>query len=221
MMLKTFAAAIALVSIAACQPQGRTLAPTQGDAFLGAADAKVVLVEYGAPTCPACKSWHDQAWRTILDGYIDTNRIKFVWRELPSHNPPVDAAIFGIARCVGGPDFFRVMDEAFVRQMDIERASRSAEGPRAALVSLGSEFGLSAAQVETCISDPALVQRIFEVQEMATADGVNGTPTFLLNDVLIDDPRPASLAARIDAALAAVEGTPAPATPAPTPAAPQ
>lgn len=214
-MLKTAAALLLIAGLAACQPQGaRTLAPTQGDAFLGAADAKVVVVEYGAPTCPGCKSWHDQFWSRMKTTYVDSNKIKFVWRELPSHNPPVDAAIFGIARCVGGAGYFEVLDAAFESQMAIEMASRSAAGPREELVKLGKKFTLSEAQTQACITDPKLVDRIYEVQEMADAKRVNSTPTFFINDVEVRDPRFESMQATIDALLA---GGPAPAQ-APAPA---
>lgn len=207
-MFKRLAAILLPIALAACQPQARTLAPTEGDAFLGPADAKVVVVEYGAPTCPACKSWHDQAWKQIRANYVDTGKIKFVFRELPSHNPPVDAAISGIARCVGGEGYFDVIDEAFVRQRAIDEASHGPEGPRAQLVSLGAKFGLNAAQTEACVSDPALFARIFEVQDMANRVGANGTPTFFINDRMVNDPRPAAFAAAIDAALAAAGETP-------------
>lgn len=209
-MLKRLAALVLPVvvtaALAACQPNARTLEPTQGDAFLGPADAKVVVVEYGAPSCPACKSWHDQAWAKIKTDYIDTGKIKFVFRELPSHNPPVDAAVAGIARCIGGTGYFDVIDEAFARQSAIDNASHGPEGPRAQLIALGQAVGLSAEQTQACISDPTLAKRVFEVQDMADRAGVNGTPTFFINDRMVNDPRPAAFTAAIDAAIAAAGG---------------
>ena len=101
MFLKSLGAALAAITLAAaCGPQARaTLTPLEGDSFVGPADAKVTVIEYGAPTCGACKSWHDQAWTQLKTSYIDSGKIKFVFREFPSHNPPVDAAIFSLARC--------------------------------------------------------------------------------------------------------------------------
>lgn len=218
-MLKALGAAIAALTLAsACGPQARgALTPLEGDAFLGAADAKVIVIEYGAPTCPGCKGWHVQNWAQLKSGYIDTNKIKFIFREFPSHNPPVDAAIFSLARCAGTADWFPLIDEAFARQEDIERASRSAAGPQQELISLGAKFRLSEDQVKACIKDPKNLQRIIDVQEAGFAKGVHSTPTFFLNDVEVADPRFASLSAQIDAVLggaapvAAPTETPAPA----------
>src|SRR5690349_19879410 len=114
MFLKSLAAAlIAGLALAACNSGGGSAtSTTEGDSFLGAADAKVTVVEYGARTCPICKAWHDDNWKQLKSAYIDTNKIKFVLRELPSHNQAVDAAIFAIARCAGPKKYFDVIDEA-------------------------------------------------------------------------------------------------------------
>jgi protein-disulfide isomerase len=230
MFLKSLGAAIAALALAAaCGPQARSnITLIEGDAFLGPADAKVTVIEYGAPTCPGCKAWHDQNWAKLKAAYVDTSKIKFVFREFPSHNPPVDAAIFSIARCAGTADYFPVIDEAFARQMDIEVASRGGTAI-AALESLGQKFRLSKEQVQSCIKDPKNIQRIVDVQDEGFKRGVHSTPTFFLNDVEVADPRYEALAPAIDAALgvapapasaaAPTEGAPAeapPAQPAPT-----
>jgi protein-disulfide isomerase len=195
------AALLALAALAACN-RGGAFTAVDGDSYLGAADSKVVLVEYAAPTCPACKAWHDQFWAKLKTDYIDTGKIKFVLRELPSHNPPVDAAIFSIARCTGQANFFKVMDEAFATQQQIEMASRSGQA-REAVVTIAAKFGMSSDQAQACLSDPAHAARIQAVQTMAGAEGVSGTPSFVLNGKLIQDNRLAGITRALDAALAA------------------
>jgi protein-disulfide isomerase len=216
MFLRSVGAAIAALALAAaCGPQARAnLTPLEGDSFVGPADAKVTVVEYGAPTCPGCKAWHDQNWAQLKAGYIDTNRIKFVFREFPSHNPPVDAAIFSIARCVGQGEWFAVIDKAFEKQMDIERASQRGEAKQA-MIDLGKDFRLSPEQVEKCISDPKNIGRVQQSQEEGFARGINSTPTFLINDREMHDASYAGMSAEIDALLgAATPSDPAaPATP--------
>lgn len=210
MFLKSLGAAIAALALtAACGPQARSnITLVEGDAFLGPADAKVTVIEYGAPTCPGCKNWHDNNWARLKAAYVDTGKIKFVFREFPSHNPPVDAAIFSLARCAGTEDYFPLISEAFERQMEIEVASRQGDAI-AKLESLGQEFRLSKEQVQSCIKDPKNIQRIVDVQEEGFNRGVHSTPTFFLNDVEVADPRYEALALAIDAAL----GAAAPAAP--------
>ena len=221
MFLKSLGAAIAALALAAaCGPQARSsITLVDGDAFLGPADAKVTVIEYGAPTCPGCKAWHDQTWARLKTAYIDTAKIKFIFREFPSHNPPVDAAIFSLARCAGSGEYFDLIDEAFLRQRDIEIASRGGTAI-AALESLGEKFRMSKQQVESCIKDPKNIQRIIDVQNEGGGRGVHSTPTFFLNDVEVADPRYDALSQAIDTALGVA---PAPAAapaeaPAPAPA---
>ena len=217
MVLKSVLPGLVALALAACnQTQAAAGDPVTGDSFLGPADARVVLIEYAAPTCPACKSWHDQYWADLKRDYIDPGRIKFVLRELPSHNPPVDAAIFAIARCSGQERFFEVVDKAFEEQGEIEQAAQQGRA-REALEAFAADFGFNAERFEACLSDPANTQRIFDMQAEADRKGVTGTPTFFINNRMQPDGRLPALRVQLDAALAAAA---APATPAPVPPAP-
>jgi protein-disulfide isomerase len=217
MGFRNFVIALGGLLLAACGQGARTFTPVEGDASMGPASASVVLVEYGAPTCPACLDWHKRTWKELKSAYIESGKIRFVFRPLPSHNPPVDAAIAAIARCVGAEEFMNVIDEGFARHQQIEEASMNGV-VQTELVSLAAKFGMSEAQTQACIKDPANRKRIFDVQAQAEQDGVTGTPTFLVDGRIVRDPSFRGLSQAIDTALAApVPPSGAPAQPAPTP----
>ena len=225
---KSLAMALACLTLAvACNAASKAPATAlAGDAIMGAAEAKVTLIEFAAPTCPVCKGWHDQVFAKIKAAYIDTNKIKFSLRELPSHNPPVDAAIFAIARCSGPGEYFKVIDEAFEKRDEIEKASQGPDGARPALTDLAKRHGVSAERFEVCLKAPENAQRLQDVQADAEKRGVQGTPTLFLNDEKVpeDGYQFDALSAKINAALAAPQGAgtamPAPAAPATPGAAP-
>ena len=52
---------------------------------MGPADAKVVLIEYASASCPHCAAFHNDSFGKLKSEYIDTNKIRFVFREFP-HN---------------------------------------------------------------------------------------------------------------------------------------
>jgi protein-disulfide isomerase len=213
MYLKSLAGALVALSLAACGGGGRAeLVPVEGDAFLGSADAKVVVLEYGSPTCPACKNWHDTYFPDLKRDYVDTNKVKFVWREFAIHGA-IDAGIFSIARCAGATDFFPVLDEAFARQQSIVDASIKGKSIEA-LNSLGEKFQLSADQVKSCMADKTIVRRINDVSADAQNKGIDSTPTFVVNGVVMETSDPAAITAAIEAALS---GAPIPAQTAPAP----
>lgn len=199
-----FLAAAAGLLLAACGERlaGGRAAPLSGEAALGPADARATVIEYGAPTCPACKMWHDAVWPGLKRDYVDTGRIRFVFRTLPSHNPPVDAAIAGIARCAGAEGFFKVIDQAFRDQALIEAAAQRGDA-RSVLTALGRDHGLSAEAVEACVNDPAHLDAVIATQKDAAAARVPGTPTFFINGVMMNDHSEVAMKTAIDAALAA------------------
>jgi protein-disulfide isomerase len=221
MFLRSLAATLTMgLALAACSPQGGSsssgsVAVMDGDSFIGGADAKVTVIEYGAPTCPGCKSWHDANWAQLKKDYIDTNKIKFVFREFPSHNPPVDAAIFAMARCAGQAKYFPLIDEAFLKQAEIEKAHQAGT-VMDELKTLGGKFGLGGGQVDACVKDKKNLDRIFAVREMGDKDGVQYTPTFLINGTIAQDPTFSGMKAQIDSLLGVAPAAPtAPAAPAP------
>jgi protein-disulfide isomerase len=210
MFLKSFGAALAALALAAaCGPTGRAnIVNVEGDAYLGPADAKVTVIEYGSPTCPGCKAWHDAFLEEVTQDYITPGKIKFVFREYAIHGA-IDAAIFSIARCSGTEDYFKVLDEAFATQGDIVGAASSGNA-LPALEKLGEKFQLTPAQVKSCMNDPANVKRINEVGAYTKQIGVNSTPTFFVDGVQIEDSNWRSVKAAVDAALSGQPVVPAP-----------
>lgn len=209
-------AAAFAIAVAACNQPGAGAgagastpsAEVAGEMTLGQASAAVTLVEYAAPTCPYCKQFHDQIIEPIKAKYIDTGKVKFVLREFPSHNPPVDIAVFQIARCAGADKYFDVIDGAFAAQETLERATATG-GAKPELIKLAQAHGLSAEKAEACIADPAGVKRIQDGVAKAQNDfDITGTPTIMLNGTVIrgqtepDAYTLAGLSARIDQALA-------------------
>jgi len=200
MYLKSLAAALLGLSLAACSgPTRPELIPVEGDAAIGPADAKVTLVEYGSPTCPACKAWHDTFWPEVKRDYVDTGKIKFVFREFAIHGA-IDAGIFAIARCAGTEEFFSVIDEAMKRQETIVTQSGKGQA-MPELNALGAEFRMSPEQVQSCINDRTIIRRINDVRADAQGKGIDSTPTFVLNGVVLASSDWRTIKPLVDAAL--------------------
>ena len=114
---RTALAAISALALAACgngdsAGNGPVIADTGELGHVkGAADAPVTLIEYASPTCPACKYWHDEIQPEIVRDYVDTGKVKFVFREFPLHQPDVPAYL--VAMCAGEDKYFDVMAELF------------------------------------------------------------------------------------------------------------
>ena len=177
------ASALALgATLGACNSGGSSGAVTADDMVLGNANAPVTLVEYASATCPHCAAFHEESWEQLKTNYIDTGRIRFVFREFPTPPPAVAVAAFQLSRCGGATpeQYFARIGEVF-RQQRAMFASGSNEGVRAKLIEIGAAAGLSEQQVTQCINDQAGAERVRRLVEAGQRDGVTGTPTFIIN----------------------------------------
>ncbi|MBY0421195.1 MAG: DsbA family protein, partial [Parvularculaceae bacterium] len=50
------------------------------DITIGAADAKVTVIEYASPTCPGCAAFHEQLFPEFKQRFIETGQVRFVFR---------------------------------------------------------------------------------------------------------------------------------------------
>ena len=110
--------------------------------------------------------------------YIDTGKIRFVFREFPLDIKALAGSM--LARCIAKDDagkYFAVIDMLFRQQMDW-----ALKDTVATLSRIGKQAGLSQQQIEDCLNDKALQEKIAADQKYAAEVlKVNSTPFFFLN----------------------------------------
>lgn len=149
------------------------------DRTMGNTKAKVVVVEYAAPSCPHCAHWTETVFPDFKKKYIDTGKVLYVFRVFPLNAS--DVAAEAMARCLPETSYFQFIDLLFRNQpkWDPEYGVTDVHG---GLVEMGRIAGMSAGQVDTCIANQDEQKRITKVGTEAQKDyGINGTPTFIIN----------------------------------------
>ncbi len=147
---------------------------------LGNADAPVTMVEYASFTCPHCARFHSGPYKQLKTDYIDTGKINFIYREVYFDRYGLWASM--IARCAGSTDaFFGMADLIYDKQSEWARA-----GDPAAIVGelrkIGLLAGLDAETMEACLQDGEQARTLVAwYQENATEDGIESTPSFVIN----------------------------------------
>jgi protein-disulfide isomerase len=165
----------------------------------GAAEgAKVTVVEYASVTCGVCAAWQQQVWPEFKAKYVDTNQVRFVFREFPTAPEPVAVAGFLMARCAGEGNYFPVIEEIMASQQEMSGPA----GPRPVLLRIANGVGLSEEQFQACVTDEDAIKAMDERIKAALDAGVGGTPTFMVNGQTVQDTSLAGLSAAVDAALA-------------------
>ena len=169
------------------------------DMSLGNPDAPVTVIEYASYTCPHCASFHEGPFKELKADYIDTGKINFVYREVYFDRYGLWASM--IARCAGTPEaFFGMSDLIYQGQSTWSRA-----GDPAAIVEelrkIGLLAGLDNDTMEACLQDGEKAQTLVAwYQQNATADGVESTPSFVINGKKYTNMSFAEMAEIIDAA---------------------
>lgn len=200
----TAAALAAMATLTGCGGGGAGAA-AEGDMTLGAAEgAKVTVVEYASVTCGVCAAWHEETWPAFKAAYVDNDKVRFVFRELPTGPVNVAVAGFMIARCAGEDKYFDVIGNI----MSSQREWQQGVNPRDTLFRIGNGAGLSNQEIEACIKDPENIEAADARARAAVAAGVEGTPAFYVNGTPVvsmgstSGPTLADLSRAIEAELA-------------------
>jgi protein-disulfide isomerase len=147
------------------------------DVIQGRADAPATIIEYASLTCPHCAAFHKDAWPAIKAKYVDTGRAKFILREFPLD--PLSVGAFMLARCAEEKRE-AVIDRLFDYQSEWAFAAK----PLVRLKQQAMAAGMSAADVDACLKNEALLKAVEkEHDDAATKLRVKSTPTFFVDGV--------------------------------------
>ncbi len=185
------------------------------DMAQGARAARVVLIEYGSTMCPACAAFHAEVLPELVRRYVETGRVRYVFRTFPTGAP--ELALFGgvLARCAGPAAYSGVIARLMDRQGWIIAQARSGADIADTIERVASDDFrvMSAAAMRACVEDRAGVQRVIDIaREGESRFGVTGTPTLIVNGEEIPPQGShtvASVSAALDRALAAAAPAPA------------
>src|SRR6266496_3909777 len=152
------------------------------DMALGPANAAVTITEYASMTCPHCAKFNEAVFPKIKAAYIDSGKVRYVFREFPLDIKAAAGSM--LARCIAkddAPKYFAVIDLLF-RQQNEWVVKNTTE----TLTRIGKQAGLSQQQVEDCLKDQALLDKIAADQKFAAEVlKVQSTPTFFINGEML------------------------------------
>jgi protein-disulfide isomerase len=155
---------------------GESSAAEVGERSIGDPDAPVTMIEYSSLSCPHCAQFHKDVLPGLKERYIDTGKVRMVFRDFPLNESAVDAAV--IAHCAGPDRYVGFLDVLFQTQ----ESWSTAEDPRAALKQLGKLGGLSDEQMNSCLADETMVNGILQSRlDGQNEHKVQSTPTFVID----------------------------------------
>lgn len=180
--------------------QTETLAPHLADRVLGDANAPLTILEYANFTCTHCGDLHRTVMPKLKAEYVDTGKVKIVYREIITDGPGVLAT--SLARCVPENQYFGMAATLYDGQKTWAYDQTSIDGVKAALKKYASLAGLAETDFDKCLNDTKMQEEmVAHAQANADKDKVQGTPTLILNGKAIESWQWEKLKVTLDEAL--------------------
>jgi len=177
-MLLAVIALAALPSVASAQAK---FIGVDDDPQLGKADAKVTIIEFGDYQCPLCRAfWRDTLPR-IKKEYVDTGRVRIVFRDFPIQDIHPEATVTAMAgECAEDQGkFWEFHDKAFREQ---DRRGRDIVRYKVADVKRWAmDIGLEAAAFNECLDSERHKAEVEKDYKDGADIGMTGTPVFFIN----------------------------------------
>lgn len=180
-----------LNSLQAPSEPSRPQAPTapvevsaDDDASKGSDNAPVVMIEFSDFECPFCARFWSDTLPQIEEEYIDTGKVKFVYRDFPLgfHQNAQKAA--EAAECAEDQGkYWEYHDKIFENQRAIDVAS---------LKQYAKDLDLDSQKFDDCLDSGKYASEVQKDFQDGQAAGVTGTPAFFINGQKVTGAQPFS-----------------------------
>ena len=181
-------------NVEAAYPPGYT-APVQGDP-----NAPVEFVMWGDFQCTFCKRFETETLPRLRTEYVDTGKVKFIWRNFANYGQESDAAAVA-AYCAGEQGKFWEYHDTLYRN---QSGYNSGAFSPSRLNQFADDLSLDTALFQSCLSRPKYDAVLSADYSVGRGQGVQGTPGFFLNGQYVAGAQPfETFAAIIESELAA------------------
>ncbi len=160
--------------------------PLLADAATGAtyiqgdANAKITMIEFGDYRCGYCHLYTAQTMPRILEQYIKTGKVRYIYRDTISVGGNETVATASVAACANEQGkFWDFHNMAHLRSSEL--TSLTGENLTATLVKMSSGFGMKDNELQACLSSKRHDQKYTTEIELSRRFGVTGTPAFVIN----------------------------------------
>jgi len=162
------------------------------DLILGNKNAKVTIIEFSDFQCPFCRTFWKESFSQLKKEYVDTGKVKFVYRDYPLSFHPMAMPSAQAAECAEEQGkYWEMHDKIFAEQEKLGQGTVQFTVQN--LKKWASEIGLNGVDFNQCLDSGKYKAEVDEDSADGTAAGVNGTPSFFINGRLTVGAQPYSV----------------------------
>lgn len=182
------------------QPSGPVKVSIDDDAVLGDKNAPITLIEFSDFQCPFCRSFVKQTLPQIKEEYINTGKVKFVYRDFPLSFHPESVPSAESSECAGDQGKFWEMHDVIFDEQE-KQGQGTIQFTNDDIKKWAAKIGLDTAKFNQCFDSGKYKQEVQKDIADGSAAGVSGTPAFfigqssddwMINGILVSGAQPFS-----------------------------
>ena len=153
------------------------------DFVIGNEDAKITIIEYASLSCSHCADFHVNTLETLKKEYIDTGKVRMVFRDYPFNYPALLGSM--VLRCIPENYRYDYMNALFKLQPDW--VNKKNKKTIQELYKIMQSGGMTKDEYDACIYNTELENEILKgVMEAQNQFNIKSTPSFIINGKLIE-----------------------------------
>ena len=156
---------------------------TEDDFIIGNNNAPITIIEYASMSCSHCANFHNNTLPDLKNEYIDTGKVKYVFRDFPYNYPALLGSM--VMRCIPSEVRYEYMNALY--KLQNRWVVRENAITRQELYKIMQTGGMTKESFDTCLIDVDLENKI--LQEVIAAQSefnIRSTPSFLINGELLE-----------------------------------
>lgn len=159
---------------------------------LGDKNAKVTVIEFADFQCPFCKAFFDDTESQLKSTYVNTGKVRFVYRQFPltSIHPNAEKAAEA-AECANEQGKFWEYHDVLYQNQDTWAPLSAADAANDFILYAG-QVGMDSGQFTSCVQDAKVADNVNKDVTDGTNAQVDATPTFFVDGIRVEGAVPFS-----------------------------
>lgn len=163
-------------------PEARIAVSTGNSPVEGNSNAPVTMIEFSDFQCPFCEKFYSQTLSQITQNYIDSGKVKLVFKNMPLENlhPNAKSAAMA-AECANEQGkFWDYHNKLFANQNSW--ANLASANATNTFKQYASQIGLDTTNFNSCVDSGKYADKVNKDSQDGASYGATGTPTFFIGN---------------------------------------
>ncbi len=147
-----------------------------GSPIIGDPNAPITVLEWGDYQCTFCYRFHESSLKILLSEYVDTGKVKIVFKDFPLNGPDSVLAAEASYCADDQGKYWEYHDQLYTNWA----GERTGWINYNSLNQFAEAIDLELEQFNQCLNDHKYRQRVLELEQFGRDVGIDATPSFLI-----------------------------------------